>query len=359
METDAPRIGSLCSGIGGLERGLERAGLGHTVWHAEIDPHASQVLASHWDVPNLGSVKQPFRDAPPVDLICAGYPCQPFSQAGRRKGTEDERHLWPAVRDAIRDVGPRLVVLENVRGHLSLGFGEVLGDLADLGFDAEWGLLRASDVGAPHRRERVFIVAYPHGEAGRFPRGAGQAVPEPGTVERPGRRGRRADEGDASTDPDTDTDTEHHGEPFAGWVPERQPRVDAGGRVLDWGPYAAAVHRWEHLTRPAPPPTIDGRLSPRFVEWMQGFPEGWVDGLSRTAALRCLGNAVVPQVAELLGRMILGAGGGAVSPVDTLLPTPTSSHPGGSLEGYHGRFKDGPRSFAPLNMLVEQVLPRS
>ena len=88
-----------------------------------------------------------------------------------------------------------------------------------------------------------------------------------------------------------------------------------------------------------------------------GFPEGWVDGLTRTAALRCLGNAVVPQVAERFGRMILGEVGGGVVPLDPPLPTPTSSHPGGSLEDYHGRFADRDSTFVPLNMLVEQVLP--
>ena len=90
---------------------------------------------------------------------------------------------------------------------------------------------------------------------------------------------------------------------------------------------------------------------------MMGFPPGWVDGLTRTAALRCLGNAVVPQVAERFGRMVLGdVGGGVVQPDATLLPTPTSSHPGGSLEDYHARLTDRQATFTPLNMLVEQVL---
>lgn len=329
------RVGSLCSGIGGLELGLERAGLGTTAWQCEYDPHASEVLARHWPgVPNHGDVKlTDWTQVEPVDVICAGYPCQPFSTAGRRQGTEDERHLWPAVRDAVGVLGPRLVVLENVRGHLSLGFPEVLGDLADLGFDAGWCLLRASDVGAPHQRARLFVAAYARGPgAGRDSGGlAGTSGAEgfgpvdsgaPGLYRpaspdaqdergerdgrpRDGRTGSENASRPAPADTDTDTDTEHHSEPRPGWVHERQPRMDLGGRVLDWGPYRPAIERWEAIHGPAPAPTTDGRLSPDFVCWMMGFPPGWVDGLTRTAALRCLGNAVVPQVAERFGRMVL------------------------------------------------------
>lgn len=376
------RIGSLCSGIGGLELGLERAGLGTTAWQCEYDPHASEVLARHWPgVPNHGDVKlTDWTQVEPVDVICAGYPCQPFSTAGRRQGTEDERHLWPAVRDAVGVLGPRLVVLENVRGHLSLGFPEVLGDLADLGFDAGWCLLRASDVGAPHQRARLFVAAYARGPgAGRDSGGLagtsgaegfgpvdsgapglyrpaspdaqdergerdgrprdgrtgsenasrpapayadiavdGQSHPQgrqphprrgdhghPGEGSTETRSGGETDTGSALADSESGNGSECDGEPFAGWVPERQPRVGAGGRVLDWGPYRPAIERWEAIHGPAPAPTTDGRLSPDFVCWMQGFPPGWVDGLTRTAALRCLGNAVVPQVAERFGRMVL------------------------------------------------------
>lgn len=336
------RIGSLCSGIGGLELGLERAGLGTTAWQVEYDPHASEVLARHWDVPNHGDVKlTDWSKVEPVDVICAGYPCQPFSTAGRRQGTDDERHLWPAVRDAVGVLEPRLVVLENVRGHLSLGFPEVLGDLADLGFDAGWCLLRASDVGAPHQRARLFVAAHA--------KHVGEHRPVPTTSG----RGRFEDGGVDAANPDI---TGPQGRDL---LRERGGQRPTGsGGLVDWGPYRPAIERWEAIHGPAPAPTTDGRLSPDFVCWMQGFPEGWVDGLTRTAALRCLGNAVVPQVAERFGRMVLGeVGGGVVQPDGQLLPTPTSSHPGGSLEDYHGRLTDRDASFVPLNMLVEQVLP--
>ena len=160
-------IGSLCSGIGGLELGIERALGARTVWQAEIDPHASKVLAHHWPgVPNIGDVRVDIAAMTYVDILTAGYPCQPFSTAGRRKGTDDPRHLWPAVHAAIAHLGPRLVVLENVRGHLTLGFDRVLGDLADIGYDAEWRVVRTSDVGCCHQRARLFVAAYPqHGRS--------------------------------------------------------------------------------------------------------------------------------------------------------------------------------------------------
>lgn len=326
------RIGSLCSGIGGLELGLERAGLGTTAWQVEYDPHASEVLARHWPgVPNHGDVKQTdWSKVEPVDVICAGYPCQPFSTAGRRQGTDDDRHLWPAVRDAVGVLGPRLVVLENVRGHLSLGFPEVLGDLADLGFDAGWCLLRASDVGAPHQRARLFVAAYAqhvgaHGSVaatgGRGRPTDSHLTPTDTRGQRPqGRRGSgderpprqqaapvKAARGAGPTSANTPGAERRAAQPDAlGTAAGRTAELGERRSPDTWGPYEAAVRRWEAIHGPAPAPTTDGRLSPDFVCWMMGFPSGWVDGLTRTAALRCLGNAVVPQVAERFGRMVLG-----------------------------------------------------
>ena len=154
-------IGSLFSGAGGLDLAVEEVFGAKLVWQSEIDPAASKVLAHRFPgVPNLGSVTEINWDtAPRVEIMCGGYPCQPFSAAGQRKGTDDERHLWPYFADAIRRVRPRYVVLENVAGHRSMGFDSVLGDLASLRYDAQWCSVRASDVGAPHRRERLFVLA--------------------------------------------------------------------------------------------------------------------------------------------------------------------------------------------------------
>ena len=155
-------VGSLFSGIGGLDLGLERAGM-NVIWQSEIDPYASKVLAKHWPkVPNYGDIKAiNWGDIVRPDIICGGYPCQPFSVAGRRDGANDPRHLWPWVYEAIGYLRPRYAVMENVRGHLTMGFDRVLADLASIGYDSEWRTIRASDVGAHHKRERIIIVAYP------------------------------------------------------------------------------------------------------------------------------------------------------------------------------------------------------
>ena len=155
-------VGSLFSGIGGIDLGLERSGM--TVkWHSEIDPYACRVLKKHWpDVPNLGNIKEiNWKEVEKVDVICGGYPCQPFSTAGKRNGEEDPRHLWPWVREAISELRPQYAILENVRGHLSLGGLSVIGELASIGYDAEWRVISAASVGANHKRDRIVIVAYP------------------------------------------------------------------------------------------------------------------------------------------------------------------------------------------------------
>ncbi len=152
------KVGSLFTGYGGLDIAVG----GDLAWYAEIEPAACQVLAHHYpNVPNLGDItKIDWSQVEPVDVITGGYPCQPFSHAGNRKGKNDVRHLWPNVLDAIRAIRPRYAIMENVSGHLTLGFADVLADLAEIGWACEWGTYRASDVGAPHRRERIFIVAH-------------------------------------------------------------------------------------------------------------------------------------------------------------------------------------------------------
>ncbi len=130
------------------------------VWCAEIDKYASALIEQRFNKPNLGDIKQiDWANVEPIDILTAGYPCQPFSHAGQRKGAEDERHIWPYIIKAISILRPSVIILENVRGHLSLGFKEVLKDLAKNGYDARWQIVRASDVGAPHQRARLFIVA--------------------------------------------------------------------------------------------------------------------------------------------------------------------------------------------------------
>jgi DNA (cytosine-5)-methyltransferase 1 len=163
-DATGPRIASLCTGYGGLDIAVQQIYGGEVVVCAENDKHAARIVAHHYpNVPNVGDIKtvdwSPWVGG--IDILTAGYPCQPFSHAGKMRGEDDPRHIWPHVAQAIRELGPRLVVLENVRGHLRLGFGRVIRDLADLGYVGRWGCLRAAEAGACHRRERVFIVAWP------------------------------------------------------------------------------------------------------------------------------------------------------------------------------------------------------
>jgi DNA (cytosine-5)-methyltransferase 1 len=158
--------GSLFAGIGGFDLGFERAGL-TCKWQVEIDPFCRRVLAKHWphverfeDVRTVGA-----HNLPPVDVLCGGFPCQDISNAGKRVGIDGERSgLWSEFARLIGELRPRYVVVENVAGLLIRGMGRVCGDLAAFGYDAEWDVVSACALGAPHARERVFIVAHPQGQ---------------------------------------------------------------------------------------------------------------------------------------------------------------------------------------------------
>ena len=162
------RVLDLFSGIGGFSLGLERTGGFETVAFCEIEPFPRKVLAKHWphvpcyeDVRTL-TAERLAADGIAVDVICGGFPCQDVSRAGYGAGIEGERSgLWDEFARLIGELQPRLCLVENVAGLLDGGMGTVLGDLAAMGYDADWGSLRASDVGLPHKRDRVWIVAYP------------------------------------------------------------------------------------------------------------------------------------------------------------------------------------------------------
>ena len=154
-------LGSLCSGGGGLDLAVEQFFGAETVWHAETDPAAAAVLAHRWPgVPNHGDLTTvDWATVAPVDIISAGWPCQPFSLAGKRKGASDERAIWPHIARAVRALRPGIVVLENVSAVLGPELTRVANCLAEIGYDLRWRCLRASDIGAAHRRERAFILA--------------------------------------------------------------------------------------------------------------------------------------------------------------------------------------------------------
>jgi DNA (cytosine-5)-methyltransferase 1 len=254
-------FGSLFSGIGGLDLGLERAGM-TCRWQCENDPYAVRVLTKHWpDVPKYPDVRTlDESNVERVDLLAGGFPCQPVSIAGRRSRQSDERWLWPEFARLIRDLRPRYALMENVPGLLTGGMGDVLGDLAGLGFDAEWRVLSAAQFGAPHLRRRVFIVAYSTRDGRQQGRpSTGQGLRQPGCRSH------------APTDLH-DALRGRHGAP--------QEAVFAG--------------------RDRPKHASWWNVEPAVGRVANGVPR-------RVDRLRGLGNAVVPQVAEWIGRRIVAA----------------------------------------------------
>lgn len=357
----SPRIGGLCFGYGGLDMAVQSVIGGDLAWYAEYDKGASKIGAHRFPgVLNHGDMTAiDWAAVEPVDVLTGGTPCQDLSHAGKRAGmTEGTRsNLWVAMREAIATIRPRLVVWENVAGAYSatadsdmerreglLGdrpgrpalraLGRVLGDLASLGYDASWHGLRAADVGAPHGRLRVFVVAWPAADArrvaGEVSAGRGFAtVAQPASDGDPGRVGvallptPRAGDGDKGG-PNQRGSSGDLMLPSAVVQLLPTPAAHEPGGTAEqyhavqpdrWGEYGPAIHRWEALTRPAPPPTEVGikgnaRLSPRFSEWMMGLPDGWVTdvpGITRNEVLKALGNGVVPQQAAHALRLMLGA----------------------------------------------------
>jgi len=156
------RFGSLFSGIGGMDLGLERAGM-ECAWQVEIDEFCRRVLTKHWpNVPKFNDVREVGKhNLEPVDLIALGFPCQDISLAGDGLGLQGTRSgLWFEGRRVVSELRPRLALVENVAALLNRGMGRILADLAALGYDAEWQCLSARQFGALHLRERIFIVAY-------------------------------------------------------------------------------------------------------------------------------------------------------------------------------------------------------
>lgn len=233
------RVLSLFAGIGGFDLGLERAGM-QTVAFCEIDPFCQRVLAKHWpgvachdDIRTLTADWLAENGLWP-DVICGGFPCQDLSYAGKGAGLAGERSgLWREYARLIGEIRPRYVIVENVAALLGRGLADVLGDLAALGYDAEWHCIPACAVGAPHRRDRIWIVAYS-----------------------PSQR-------------------------LEGWqptAPAQTTRRELAGRGFRVGA------SWP-----------DAPVIPRVGYGLSD----WVD------RLRSLGNAVVPQIPELIGRAIM------------------------------------------------------
>lgn len=349
------RFVSFFAGVGGFDLGLERCGH-ECVAQVEIDPYALRVLECHWpDVPRFGDIRtlDPW-SLPDADLWSGGFPCQPFSVAGKRAATEDERDLWPAWCRLIAVRRPRWIFGENVPGLLSAeggaAWGRLVRDLAALGYVGEWTVLAARDVGAPHRRERLWIVAH-LADARSDVRSQGWPRERPGVLGRkpgssrdtrrqqavsPECRGELADADERGREERSERDGisatglaaprghDAHGCDSAmadaaiqrghgSWRARgRGAELANGGRAECWcgrgepwccdpadEPFADANIESQDRTAIPRGQRGDGPAQPRLGRVAHGIPR-------RVDRLRCLGNAVVPQVVEAIARKVWG-----------------------------------------------------
>ncbi len=271
MRGNEPTVGSLFSGIGGLDLGLERAGW-EVKWQVENNPWCTRVLAKHWpNVPKYGDVRElSGADLEPVDLIAGGFPCQPFSHAGRREGKADNRYLWPDMLRVIREVKPPLVLAENVYGLVTGQQGLLLEtvylDLEAAGYEVAPPIVfPAAALDAPHRRDRVWICAY----ARQYDRSTQQEQQQEAGAEGVNRLRPESREVVAHT-----LSKRHDG------------GLSTGAPQEAWGPTPEGQSHW------ATEPNV-GRVA-------HGVP-------SRVDRLRGLGNGAVPQVAEWIGKRLIEA----------------------------------------------------
>ena len=278
----------LCSGIGGFSLGLEATGGVKTVAFCEREAYPQAILKQHWpDVPCYTDVKEltyaqlEADGLVPIDLLTAGYPCQPFSVAGKQRGTDDPRHLWPDIFRLVKECRPAVVLFENVEGHIRLGLDEVWSDLEDEGYAVRTFNLPAAGVGAPHRRNRLWIVGFNLADADS----KRQQQPQGGLK---GQRGRLRNRG-----------------PESQHAPVANPNL-AGETVADAD---AGYNAKNGEVCPRGDPTDTSRVE-QFWETDPGTLESGVGRMAhgipkRVDRVKALGNAIVPQIAYLLGVALL------------------------------------------------------
>lgn len=274
-------VGSMFTGVGALDLAVKVLFPdARFAWMAEKDKKASRVLAERFpDVPNFGDVAAfDWKEAESVDIVVGGFPCQDISKIGNRAGIKKGTRsgLWFEMFDAVRLLRPKVIFLENVATIAAAGGGldVVLGSLAEAGWDAEWAMLRASDLGAPHQRDRWFCIAWDAARHAALEGLQGRA-----------RRGLQ------------------HVELGAAVAGTPQLPASERGRDVDWQEYEPAIRHWERIIRRGVPyPLDDGGLhNPDFIEWMMGWPECWTDipKNSRPDRVRQVGNGVVPLQAAV------------------------------------------------------------
>lgn len=327
------------SGIGGFSIGLEAASM-QTVAFCEINPFCRKILTRHWpSVPIFTDIttinKEDLKTLPTIDVIAGGFPCQDISVAGKQKGITAKRSgLWKEYKRLINEIRPKYAIIENVANLRSTGLISVLQDLWKIGYDAEWHCIPASAFGAPHRRDRIWIIAHPAciGKVG-LSVGKKETESTPGdsckNATNPdckrwgsreynqqgrylsGNENRQYSETQQEWElresrtsrickilPDTDCQRLQRCRGFEEISPictQEQVSVYYCSRgIKQWGEEPLAVPRLK-----------DERLNPDWVEWLMGYPISWTEGGSRMQRLQSLGNAVVPLIPEFLGKVVV------------------------------------------------------
>ena len=289
------RVLDLFSGIGGFSLGLESAGM-QTAAFCEYDQHARKVLEKHWpDVPIFHDIRDLNAEVlydngiQDIGLICGGYPCQPFSLAGQRRGTEDNRHLWPEMFRLVQELRPTWVIGENVVGHITMGLDQVLTDLEGAGYATRPFVIPACAVDAQHRRDRVWVIAH-----------ANRNSESELSINEGKRRRQLVEDSICGSGRDSESPARRQNEETK--RPQNPNPIAGSGEDVA---YADSSQR----QRNGSPLGIQSKYSESgSSSWWQPEPSvGRVaDGVpNRSHRLRQLGNAVVPQVVEAIGRMIM------------------------------------------------------
>ena len=278
------------SGIGGFSIGLEAASM-QTVAFCEINPFCQKILTRHWpSVPIFPDItiihKEDLKAFPSIDVIAGGFPCQDISVAGKQKGITAKRSgLWKEFVRLINEIRPKYAIIENVANLRSTGLIRVLQDLWEIGYNAEWHCIPASAFGAPHRRDRIWIIAHPAciGKVGL-------------SVRKEETESSLGDGCKNATNPDCQRLQRCRGfEEISPICTQEQIGMYYCSRgIKQWGKEPLEVPRLK-----------DERLNPDWVEWLMGYPISWTDGGSRMQRLQSLGNAVVPLIPEFLGKVVV------------------------------------------------------
>ena len=303
MDTTKTTHISLCTGYGGIDLGLRRAIPNlRTVAYAEIEAFACENLLARMEAGQLDAApiwsdlkSFPWKEfSGLVDILSGGYPCQPFSAAGKRLGTEDSRHLWPYIADGIRLLRPRICFFENVEGHISLGLREVIGELEELGYQTTFGIFSASECGAPHQRKRVFILAHRCDTGLQGPKW----LRETG-AERPSSGHTSQCIGSVAVASGLGGTSGLSG-PFTGHEGQSGESDDGGYQAWPSRP-GEQQYGWEppRVTQPEVVRNPDGPASGL------DYAQLCVSGDNRTDELRLLGNGVVPATAERAFRTLI------------------------------------------------------